>query len=74
MSKNIINARNGIEQIESKYAALLDRKTGSKQTTERKCELLFKNIINNLIEFEIEIAGGEVSIQSAKHDHPPQLY
>ena len=53
MSKNIINARKRIEQIESKYAALLDRKDKFKQTTER-VRTAFKNIINNLIELEIE--------------------
>lgn len=66
MSKNIINARKRIEQIESKYAALLDGKDKFEADDRTEVRTAFKNIINNLIEFEIEIAGGEVSIQSGE--------
>jgi hypothetical protein len=66
MAKNIINARKKIEEIESKYAALLDKKDKFETDDRTEVRNSFKNIINNLIEFEIEIAGGEISVQSGE--------
>jgi len=66
MAKNVIDARKKIEEIESKYAALVDKEEIFQVNDRTEIRNAFKNIINNLIEFEIEIAGGEISVISGE--------
>ena len=64
LSGNLVSARTELQYIESKYAALVD-KVGINdfETSERKeIRNSFKTIIDKLVEFEIEVAGGEIGV------------
>lgn len=72
VAKNLSSARQQILQIESKYASFVDRVGEKEFSNSERAEIrsAFKQVINNLVEFEIEIAGGNISEQVNEHTPP----
>lgn len=63
LADNLVSARESLEQIQSKYAAIADKFGDEDFSSVERQEIrnAFKKIISNLVEFEIEIAVGKIS-------------
>ena len=74
VAKNLSSARLHIGQIENKYASFVDRVGEKEFSNAERAEIrnAFKQVMNNLVEFEIEIAGGSVSDQLT--EQPPPVH
>lgn len=72
VAKQLSEARKQLTEIDSKYASFVDS-VGEKAFSDRDRQEIrraFKEIINSLVEFEIEIAGGSVSQDGNAHTPP----